>query len=110
MPDHMHILAAAAADSSNLVKFVKAFKQDTAIAFDGRARGRLWQLKYYDHILRASESPDRVAWYIWLNPVRKRLCHTPADYPFLGSFTRIGARLLQSSASPLWIPPWKVSM
>src|SRR5437667_6148159 len=33
MPDHIHILAAAATDKSNLIKFVESFKQDTAIAF-----------------------------------------------------------------------------
>ena len=107
MPDHMHILAAAAADSSNLVKFVEAFKQDTAVVFQRKSRRRLWQFKYYDHVLRTSEPPDRVAWYIWLNPVRQGLCQLPAAYPFLGSFTEIGRRLLNSSATPLWTPPWK---
>jgi hypothetical protein len=50
---------------------------------------------------------DRVAGYIWSNPVRKGLCATPTAYPFLGSFTAIGARILKSSTLPEWIPPWK---
>jgi len=107
MPDHMHILAAAAADDSNLVKFVESFKQATAIDFARRVQRRLWQFKYYDRILRASDSTDRVAWYVWLNPVRAGLCSKPIDYAFLGSFTEIGTRLLKGVAAPEWTPPWK---
>jgi REP element-mobilizing transposase RayT len=105
MPDHMHFLAQGLADSSNGMKLVEAFKQETAIGFNGGAR--LWQFKYYDHILRAKDSPDAVAWYIWLNPVRKGFCKTPSDYPYLGSFSQIGTQLLQSSPRAAWDPPWK---
>ena len=108
MPDHVHILAMAADESSNLVKFVEAFKQETAIEFERRYGRRLWQFKYYDRVLRPSDPPDRVAWYIWLNPVRKGLCRAPTDYPFVGALTLVGGRLLRSVASAEWIPPWKM--
>lgn len=107
MPDHMHLLAAAAADTSNLVKFIEGFKQETAVEFMRRAHRPLWQFKYYDRILRGEDSADRVAWYIWSNPVPKGLCRTPADYPFLGSFTQIGADMLKGAAAAEWVPPWK---
>jgi len=107
MPDHMHILAAAAAEESNLMKFVESFKQETAVVFARRKHRELWQFKYYDRILRGSDSPESVAWYIWLNPVRKGLCQRPSEYPFLGSFTEIGARLLKGSEASAWTPPWK---
>jgi REP element-mobilizing transposase RayT len=107
MPDHIHILAAAASETSNLIKFIEAFKQDTAVEFTRRVHRPLWQFKYYDHVLRGADSADRVAWYIWLNPVRKGFCHTPTDYPFLGSFTKLGAKLLKGSAATDWAPPWK---
>jgi len=107
MPDHMHVLAAGAEETSNLVKFIEAFKQDTGVEFARRTRGRLWQIKYYDHILRAADRADRVAWYIWLNPVRQGICRAPADYAFVGSFTELGARLLKGSAADEWAPPWK---
>jgi REP element-mobilizing transposase RayT len=107
MPDHLHILAAGALESSNLMKFVEAFKQETGAAFSRRTARRLWQFKYYDRILRGSDSADRVAWYIWMNPVRKGLCGSPKQYPYLGSFTQIGTRILEMSAAPEWVPPWK---
>ena len=107
MPDHVHLLTAAASDTSNSMKFVEAFKQETAIEFERKTRRRLWQLKYYDRILRRTDSADRVAWYIWMNPVRKGLCTAPADYPFVGSLTDMGARLLRASATTEWTPPWK---
>jgi putative transposase len=107
MPDHMHVLAGAAAEDSNFLKFVESFKQDTAGEFSGRAGRRLWQSKYYDRILRANDRADGVAWYIWLNPVRKGLCRRPADYPYLGSFTEIGMEMLKCGGAAEWAPPWK---
>lgn len=107
MPDHLHILASAASGKSNLMAFVESFKQETAHEFARRTRRDLWQFKYYDRILRSSDSPESVAWYIWLNPVRTGLCRAPMEYPFLGSFTEVGKRLLKGSAAPEWTPPWK---
>lgn len=107
MPDHIHILAAGAAEESNAMVFIESFKQETAFAFARRAHRPLWQTKYYDHVLRQRDSVEGVAWYIWMNPVRKELCRTPADYPLLGSFTEIGARLLRQSRALNWTPSWK---
>jgi putative transposase len=107
MPDHMHLLAVGASEESNLIKFVESFKQETAFEFARRAHRRLWQFKYYDRILRASDAADSVAWYIWLNPLRKGLCRTPTDYAFLGSFTELGVKLLKGSVAREWTPPWK---
>jgi REP element-mobilizing transposase RayT len=36
MPDHLHALAAGAADGSNLTKLVESFKQETAVEFARR--------------------------------------------------------------------------
>jgi putative transposase len=107
MPDHLHVFAAAASDTANLIKFVESFKQETAVEFARKTHRPLWQFKYYDRILRAADSADRVAWYIWLNPVRQGLCAEPTDYPFLGSFTELGASFLHGTAGPKWTPPWK---
>jgi putative transposase len=107
MPDHLHLLVAGASDESNLTKFIESFKQETAVEFATHTSRRLWQFKYYDRVLRPSDAADRVAWYIWQNPVRKGLCSTPTDYAFLGSFTEIGVKLLKGSVAQEWTPPWK---
>lgn len=107
MPDHLHALVCAASERSELLAFVEQYKQHTSFAFAQRSHRNLWQFKYYDRIMRNSDSPEAVAWYIWLNPVRKELCRRPSEYPYLGSFTEIGARMLQGSKVPRWTPPWK---
>ncbi|MGA3293690.1 MAG: transposase [Candidatus Acidiferrales bacterium] len=107
IPDHVHMLAGGATEASNLLKFVMSFKQETSAEFARRTHRSLWQFKYYNHILRGRDSADRVAWYIWLNPVRQGLCRAPAEYLFLGSFTELGTRILKGSATGEWTPPWK---
>jgi len=107
MPDHVHFFAAGAAETSNLLKFVEAFKQDTGVAFERKTGRPLWQFKYYDHILRGKDSADRVAWYIWMNPVRKGLSSAPGEFEFAGSFTELGSKMLKSAAGEGWSPPWK---
>lgn len=89
------------------VAFIESLKRDTSFAFSKRTGRRLWQLKYYDRILRASDSANSVAWYIWFNPVRKGLCRTPMEYPFSGSFTEVGKKMFKAPMPPDWAPPWK---
>jgi REP-associated tyrosine transposase len=107
MPDHVHLLAGGRSETSDMLKFVMKFKQETAVEFASRTNRPLWQFKYYDHILRGADSADRVARYIWMNPVRKGLCATPTACPFLGSFTTVGAKILKGATLPEWTPPWK---
>jgi REP-associated tyrosine transposase len=108
MPDHLHILTGGSAEDSILIKFVESFKQETATAFAKRTHHRLWQAKYYDHVLRQTDAADCVAGYIWCNPVRAHLSRTPAGYPYLGSFTIIGQKMLKAIPPTIdWLPPWK---
>lgn len=107
MPDHVHIFAEGASAESNMVKFAEAFKQQTAVEFARRHGGELWQFKYYDHVLRRADSFDRVAWYVWMNPVRAGLCRAPADYPFSGAMTPGMQKLFRGSSAVEWLPPWK---
>jgi hypothetical protein len=65
----------------------------------------LWQKEFYEHVLRSTESVQSVAWYIWLNPVRKGLAVKPSDYPYLGSFS--GIELPTAWSFLGWSPPWK---
>ena len=108
MPDHLHLLTNGIEDDADLLRFASGFKQESAFTFKQRAGARLWQKKYYDHILRADERWESVACYIWSNPVRKGLCKRAEDWPSSGSFTVDWRRLLSVGVDP-WTPPWKRS-
>ena len=105
MPDHVHLLVQGMEPASDLLRFVKSLKQKSAYQFEKKTGNRLWEKKFYDHILRPGESADGVAWYIWMNPVRQGLCARSEEYPFLGSFTGLGPA--KTLSSDVWLPPWK---
>jgi REP element-mobilizing transposase RayT len=106
MPDHLHLLTNGAHPAADCLTFVKTFKQRSGFAFKQRTRERLWQDRPYDHILRPDESWEAVAYYIWMNPVRKGLCGRPEQWPFSGSLTVDWKRLLTPPRNP-WVAPWK---
>jgi putative transposase len=105
MPDHLHILSEGNSPQSNLLRFITAFKQRSAIAHKNRAKGPLWQTKFYDHILREPAQLESVACYILVNPVRKGLCEDATSYPLSGSQTLEWEILCANSS--IWQPPWK---
>jgi putative transposase len=105
MPDHLHFLAEGTEPASDLRHFVKGFKIKSSRQYSGQSGGVLWQKRFYDHILRGSDSMEAVACYIWLNPVRKGLVAKPGDYPFVGSFA--GKVMPSIWNAPEWCPPWK---
>jgi REP-associated tyrosine transposase len=106
MPDHLHILVSGTRETSDCLAFINGFKQCSAFAFKQRTGERLWQHKPYDHILRSHERWESVAYYIWMNPVRRGLCNRPEEWPFSGSETVDWRRLL-TTPRELWVPPWK---
>ena len=71
MPDHIHSLAEGTHDTSDLHEFVRLFKLRTALEFRKLRGTALWEMSYYDHVLRPSDTIEEVATYIWWNPVRK---------------------------------------
>ncbi len=105
MPDHIHILAEGIHDQSDLREFIRLFKQRTAYEFQKSHGRRLWEVSYYDHILRSSDSIEDVAAYIWWNPVRKNLCIHPFEFQFSGSQTIDWMK--RSLFGTAWCAPWK---
>jgi putative transposase len=105
MPDHFHAFVEGIARESDLLLFVRVFKQATSREYSRESGAPLWQKKFYDHILRPEESPDAVSWYIWMNPVRKGLCDQPGQYPYSGSFTGQWEKI--SPPQDQWMPTWK---
>jgi putative transposase len=105
MPDHVHLVVEGSRDDSDLERFAKTFKQVTAYQHKRESGERLWQTRFYDHILRGTDSLDAVAWYAWLNPVRVGLCSDARIYPYSGSLTVDWNGKAQSEKR--WVPQWK---
>ncbi|HKW62918.1 MAG TPA: transposase [Candidatus Acidoferrum sp.] len=105
MPDHVHLLLQRRDPLSDVLKFLKLLKQRTGYEYKQETGRGLWQKKSYDRILREGDSPDAVAWYIWMNPVRRGFCNKPGEYVFSGSLTGQGPSSQPPTQS--WLPPWK---
>ena len=83
MPDHLHILVSGSTDS-RLGDFVRLFKQLSGYAAKQQLGTPLWQISYYDHVLRREEDVAQVARYILDNPVRAGLVGSRDQYPYAG--------------------------
>jgi REP element-mobilizing transposase RayT len=105
MPDHVHLPVEGTSRGSNLVRFVSQWKQQTSYLFRHDLPKGFWQRRFHDHILRGVDQSESVAWYIWMNPVRKEIVAEPHQYPFSGSFTLDWPKV--SAPARTWNPPWK---
>jgi len=105
MPDHLHVLAEGSDPRSDLLEFVRLFKQRTAFEFRKSTRKSLWEMGFYDYILRPSDHVEDVAAYIWWNPVRKGLCEEPKEFSFSGSQTIDW--IMRPRLGTAWSAPWK---
>jgi putative transposase len=105
MPDHIHFLTQGTQPDSNLLELVRVFKLRTAYGFKKERRQRLWEMSFYDHILRKADEIESVACYIWNNPVRAGLCETPDRYRYSGSQTIDWIK--NSRSKQTFIPEWK---
>jgi len=81
MPDHFHALITPSGSLERAVQFIKG-------GFSHRAKVELgsnmevWQKGFSDHRIRDCADHQRHAAYIRENPVRKRLCKRPEEYPY----------------------------
>ena len=86
MPDHLHLLIEGEDLNSDLKKFVASYKQATGYYYKQKTGIRLWQINFYEHVLRKEEDTIKKANYIFGNPARKGLIDDYRNYDFLGSF------------------------
>jgi putative transposase len=85
MPDHIHFLVSPKIDGISVLKFTDQYKgKATNRSWTAAWRGKLWQPRYYDHIVRSEENLYHIAEYILHNPVRKMLVVCPEDWPWSG--------------------------
>ena len=89
MPDHVHLLltpmTAPNGWSFPLATILQGIKGASARSINLAlgTEGPVWQHESFDHELRHDESVRQKAEYIAQNPVRKGLCATSDEYPWL---------------------------
>ncbi|MDD5529484.1 MAG: transposase [bacterium] len=86
MPDHLHLLIEGKDESSDMLAFIKLFKQYSGYQFKKDTGKKLWQENYYEHVVRKDEDMKGIINYILENPVRKGLIEDYIKYPYSGSF------------------------
>jgi putative transposase len=96
MPDHLHMLVEATAESSDCLRFIARAKQYSGFYYSRAYGERLWQRYGYERTLRNDEDALSVARYIVENPVRAHLVKNPNDYPHVGSLTHTLDEILDS--------------
>lgn len=85
MHEHFHLLITPTGSLEKAAQFVKG-------GFSYRAKKELeypwdvWQRVFSDHRIRNAADYDEHVTYIHMNPVRKRYCAKPEEYPYSSAF------------------------
>jgi putative transposase len=95
MPDHLHLLVGGSAGPARLAVFAQRAKQLSGYYGRRIAGGPIWQVGYFERVLREAEDTRSVVAYLLANPVRAGLVLNPGDYPFSGSGVCTLAELLE---------------
>ena len=93
LPDHVHLLVEAQeAHVPNLMRRIKLAFSSAYRERHGLVKGRLWQLRYWDHIIRDQEDMNRHTDYIHYNPVKHGYARDPSEWEWssFGSFVATG--------------------
>ncbi|MGH9780771.1 MAG: REP-associated tyrosine transposase [Candidatus Acidiferrales bacterium] len=107
MPDHLHAVLSTDNLSAGLPAVVRAFK-GAAVA---RARqlgiSNLWQKRFYDHVIRSTDSMENVIAYVLNNPVRAGLVNSPGQWSFSGPPDALSNL---TSGADTCVLPWKETL
>ncbi len=85
MPDHFHLLITPVIALEKAIQLIKG-------GFSYRAKKELgsnmevWRRGFADHRIRDAEDYDKHLHYIHLNPVKKHLCASPAEYRYSSAY------------------------
>lgn len=90
MPDHLHLLVSPCEEGVSALQFVDRFKgRATNESWKCGWKGKLWQPRHYDHVVRGDEDLGAIAVYVMQNPVRKGLVECPEEWPWGGELNRL---------------------
>jgi putative transposase len=99
MPDHFHLLISPHISLERAVQLIKGgFSHRVKVELGSNME--IWQRGFADHRIRATGDYDKHLHYIHLNPVKKHLCPSPADYRYSSAFP--GWKL---DPIPQWLKP-----
>ena len=91
MPDHLHYVAGAETDGSDVRLFTNRFKgRSTNTSWKYGWTGSLWQKRFHDHVVRVGEELDNVEAYVLDNPRRAGLISDPGEWEWSGVFDPSG--------------------
>lgn len=83
MPDHFHALIRPQGSTtiSDIMRSIKSYSSKQIAEARGR-RGRVWQSRFYEHVIRNGQGLLTKLEYLHNNPVRGGLVENPHDYEF----------------------------
>jgi len=85
MPDHLHFLVSPRRDGASILAFTDQYKgKTTNRSWKAGWRGKLWELRYYDHIVRAEEDLRAIAEYVLHNPARRGIAPAGGSWAWAG--------------------------
>ena len=87
MPDHIHLLISERGGYSfeNILRLFKT-KSSKEINKIRNTKGRNWERRYFDRIIRSEDEYRKAIKYIRYNPVKKGLVESSSDYLFSSAF------------------------
>jgi len=86
MPDHAHFFARPQPGAKTLSAFMCDWKKWTSrlLVRAAGASPPVWQLEFFDHVLRSPDSYAAKWRYVCENPVRAGLAASPEAWPYSG--------------------------
>ena len=99
MPNHIHVMVTPMMGHTlaAIVHSWKSFTSKRANRMLNRA-GPFWSREYFDRAIRDEAHYDNAMTYLWMNPVKARLCQAPEDWRFSSAW--IGRKSRQDASGP----------
>ena len=85
MPEHVHTIAVGTGESSDALRSIEVFKQNTGWWLKTNSPTVSWQKSFWDRIMRSTYELGSKARYLVNNPVRRGWVKDWRQYPFTGA-------------------------